>query len=272
MRFSTTSALSGSDAMTRGAAALVIAHPGHELRIHGWLEWARPTVFVLTDGSGHGSHSRMASTTRLLQRAGASTGSVSARFTDRELYKTILERRVKVFTDLATELASALVAGRFEYVVADAAEGYNPGHDLCRYVVDAAVGCARTGLPGTFRSFEMDLAAAPTATESRGLCLELDEAALERKLAAAHDYAEMAQEVSAALERWGPSAFRHECFRELPLDLNDRPAPDTVPYYEAHGDHRRAEGTYQQVIRYHEHIRPLHEALRLHGKSVRCPA
>jgi hypothetical protein len=28
-------------------AALVIGHPGHELRVHGWMEHARPQVFVL---------------------------------------------------------------------------------------------------------------------------------------------------------------------------------------------------------------------------------
>ena len=218
----------------------------------------------------------MASTIRLLERAGASIGGVRARFTDRELYSTILERRVSVFTDLATELASAFVARRFEYVVADAAEGYNPGHDLCRYIVDAAVECARSGLPGTFRSFAIDLAAAPgaaaDATAARGFCLELDEAALERKLTAAHEYVEMAAEVDAALERWGASAFRLECLRETSLDLLAPHATDTVPYYEKHGDRRRAEGTYEQVIRYREHIRPLHEALRMHAKTARCPA
>src|SRR5438034_752023 len=30
-------------------AALFIAHPGHELLVHGWLELVRPFVFVLTD-------------------------------------------------------------------------------------------------------------------------------------------------------------------------------------------------------------------------------
>jgi hypothetical protein len=276
MRFSTTTGVSDSAALGPGPAALVIAHPGHELRVHGWLEWARPIVFVLTDGSGHSNHGRMASTTRMLERAGASNGSVCARFTDRELYETILEQRVSVFTDLVTELASAFVAGRFEYVVADAAEGYNPGHDLCRYLVDAAVECARVGLPEAFRSFEIDLAAAPDAAadaaRAQGLCLELDEAALERKLTAARAYVEMAQEVEAALERWGASAFRHECLRETAPGLRDPQPGDTVPYYESHGDRRRAEGTYEQVIRYREHIRPLHEALRMHAKTARCPA
>jgi hypothetical protein len=262
--------------LTPGPAALVIAHPGHELRVHGWLERARPVVFVLTDGSGHGSEGRMASTTRLVERAGASIGSVSARFTDRELYQTILEGRVSVFTDLATELSSAFIAGRFEYVVADAAEGYNPGHDLCRYIVDAAVEHARHDLPETFRSFEIDLAAAPGAlgesSEGRTLCLELDEAALERKLTAAREYAEMAQEVEAALGRWGAAAFRHECLRETSLERLGPPGTSTIPHYETHGDRRQAEGTYAQVIRYREHIRPLHEALRRHAKTVREPA
>jgi hypothetical protein len=53
------------------AAALVVAHPGHELRVHHWLELTRPFVIVLTDGSGHSGQSRLASTTRVLAAAGA---------------------------------------------------------------------------------------------------------------------------------------------------------------------------------------------------------
>jgi hypothetical protein len=160
-------------------------------------------------------------------------------------------------------------------VVADAAEGYNPGHDLCRYIVDAAIACARPGLPDTFRSFEIDLAAAPAAAgggTDRGVCLELDEAALERKLTAARAYLEMAEEVDAALARWGASAFRREYLREAAIGLGDPPPADSAPYYERHGDRRRTEGTYEQVIRYREHIRPVHDALRIHAKTARCPA
>ena len=263
-------------ALMRGPAALVIAHPGHELRVHGWLEWARPTVFVLTDGSGHGTDGRMASTTRVLREAGASNGSVSARFSDRELYRTILEGRAAVLTALATELAAAFVAARIAYVVADAAEGYNPGHDLCRYIVDAAVECARGGLPETFESFEIDLVAAPGAADAangaRVLCLELDDEALERKLTAARGYAEMAEEVDGAIARWGPAAFRREYLREtLPAERAQH-LPGSPPYYEVHGDRRREEGTYDQVIRYRDHVHPLREALRMHASSTRCPA
>jgi hypothetical protein len=266
--------VSGIEGWTPEGAALVIAHPGHELRVHGWLEWARPTVFVLTDGSGHGSNGRLASSTRLIQRSGGRTGSVCGRFTDRELYDTILEGRMSVLTGLVTELADAFVAGHFEYVVADAAEGYNPGHDVCRYLVDAAVRTARPRLPATFKSFEMDLAAAPAAsTADRSVHLDLDESALERKIGAAREYVEMAEEVDAALNQWGAAAFRHECLRETPLDGDDQEPAEIPPFYERHGERRQAEGTYDQVIRYREHIRPLRDALRLHaGTSRRCPA
>ncbi|HEX8245140.1 MAG TPA: hypothetical protein VF541_16635, partial [Longimicrobium sp.] len=51
-----------------GTPALVVAHPGHELRVYGWMERARPLVFVLTDGSGSGSEGRLESTTGVLAR------------------------------------------------------------------------------------------------------------------------------------------------------------------------------------------------------------
>src|SRR5438552_300306 len=70
-------------------AALVIAHPGHELRVHAWVELARPLAFVLTDGSGHTGQSRLASTSRLLERTGAAPGGIYGRLTDRALYAAI---------------------------------------------------------------------------------------------------------------------------------------------------------------------------------------
>jgi hypothetical protein len=56
--------------------ALVIGHPGYELMVHGWLELTQPLVFVLTDGSGRSNQSRLASTTKILNRAGAKQGSI----------------------------------------------------------------------------------------------------------------------------------------------------------------------------------------------------
>src|SRR5438552_2179679 len=82
-------------------AALVIAHPGHELRVHAWVELAQPLAFVLTDGSGHTGQSRLASTSRLLERTGAAPGGIYGRLTDRALYPAILGGDVALFTGLA---------------------------------------------------------------------------------------------------------------------------------------------------------------------------
>src|SRR5690348_480507 len=72
-------------ALRNRRAALVVAHPGHELRVHGWMELAHPIVSVLTDGSGHTGQSRLSSTTSLLAQSGARPGSMYGRFRDVEV-------------------------------------------------------------------------------------------------------------------------------------------------------------------------------------------
>src|SRR6186997_2119133 len=89
--------------------ALVVGHPGHELRVYGWLMGARPEVHVLTDGSGSDRASRIASTTALLDDVDAVRGSIYARMSDREIYRAILGGDHPRFIDLAEELAAALV-------------------------------------------------------------------------------------------------------------------------------------------------------------------
>lgn len=72
-------------------AALVIGHPGHELRVHHWLEKARPLVLVLTDGSGHLSAGRLDRTAAVLAGADASpAANFFGKTSDRELYRAIL--------------------------------------------------------------------------------------------------------------------------------------------------------------------------------------
>src|SRR5438128_9953153 len=128
-------------------AALVIAHPGHELLVHGWLELMRPLVFVLTDGSGRTNQSRLESTTEIVNQTGAKLGCIYGRLSDRAAYAAILDREFDLFIRLAKELAEAFIAERIDYVAGDAAEGYSPTHDVCRLIIKAAVKIAyqRTG-------------------------------------------------------------------------------------------------------------------------------
>ena len=125
--------------MLQARAALVVAHPSHELLVHGWLQSSRPQVFVLTDGSGRSGSSRLSQTTRLLEEVGAQPGSIYGRLTDLEAYATILKHDVSYFTSLVEELSEEFVRERIDYVVGDAAEGYNTVHDICRIIIGAAV-------------------------------------------------------------------------------------------------------------------------------------
>src|SRR5438093_7045895 len=95
-------------------AAMIIAHPGHELRVHHWMEIARPGVLVLTDGSGRTMHSRLDSTTKILARAGATAGPVYGRFTDADIYQAMLGEKQDELLVMVEEIAAWLVAERIE--------------------------------------------------------------------------------------------------------------------------------------------------------------
>jgi hypothetical protein len=249
---------------------LVVAHPGHELRIHGWVEAVRPRVFVLTDGSGRTGRSRIPSTSRVLAAAGAQPGSILGRLGDQAFYAAILGAEHEVFHALTAELVEALDQERPDYVVADALEGYNPAHDVCRYIVNAALALANRRGDRPIGNFDFPLVgrpeACPESLAARAIRLQLDEAAFRRKVQAARGYPELGAEVEAALRPCSLDLFRHECLR--PVDGNQAP-PDTPPYYERYGEKQVAAGHYTRVLRYREHILPLVRSLRRSPRSER---
>lgn len=246
-------------------AAMIIAHPGHELRVHHWLELARPASLILTDGSGRTRHSRLHATTEVLQRVGARPGAVYGRFSDAEIYAAMLAGRHEVFVDLLETIADWLVAERIDYVAADALEGYNSSHDLCWYLANAACRLAsrRGDRSIDARDFLLDgrPGDCPPALEARAICLQLDEAALARKLAAAARYQELTEEVDAALSRHGRQAFAVECLRPMPSFSDSERAPAEKPYYETYGEKQRKAGYYRHVIRKEAHLLPIARAL-----------
>src|SRR5215469_10219464 len=89
-------------------AALVIAHPGHELRVHHWLERAKPQVFVLTDGSGLTDSSRTHRTEVLLELANAAKGPMFGSLSDQQLYGAIVAGDADLFVALSHDLAAPL--------------------------------------------------------------------------------------------------------------------------------------------------------------------
>jgi hypothetical protein len=250
-------------------AALIVAHPGHELRVYGWLEATRPRVFVMTDGSGRIGHSRLQSTARIIDAVGASAGPVFGRFSDQFIYQATLRHDHGFFTALARELADQLVRERIDYVAGDAEEGYNTAHDICRLVINAAVEMASRERGIEIDNYEFLLTGrpekCPDQLRSRSIWLRLDDATVGRKLTAANNYPELAAEVEAAIRENGSSAFRVECLR--PARGNDGVDDAShfaaeKPYYERYGEQQVAAGHYEKVISYREHILPIAEALR----------
>jgi hypothetical protein len=253
-----------------GAArpVLVVGHPGHELRVYGWMMAARPIVHVLTDGSGSDGEPRICSTSTLLDNVGATRGSIYGRLSDREIYGAILAGDHARFTALAEELAAAFVRDNVELVAGDAVEGFNPSHDVCRYIINAAVRMASTatGRAIACHAFPLDSAPdfCPDALRSRALRVQLDDEMLGRKLEAAEAYGGLRSEVANALQRFGSERFRTECL--WPVDLTDPYAwdPDRIPYYESYGAQRVAKGAYDQIVTFREHVKPLADTLWCH--------
>jgi hypothetical protein len=253
-------------------SALIVGHPGHELRVYGWLMQTRPVVHVLTDGSGGDGVSRVASTSTLLDGVGATRGSVYGNMTDREIYRAILDADHARFLVLAETLAADLARTGAELVAGDAIEGFNPAHDLCRYVINAAVRLASRATGRTIACYGFPLDSAPECAadgSDRGaLTIRLDDAMLERKLKAAHDYAELRFEVERMLERFGREPFRTEYL--CPVDLRDPYGwdPTRIPVYETYGAERVKSGVYQHVITFRDHVQPLADALWCHSAAA----
>lgn len=248
---------------------LVVAHPGHELRVHGWMEQTRPVVCVLTDGSGHTGEGRLESTTQVLDRIGAPHGPVYGVVSDRGIYRAIMDGDIDLFNDIAEKLCASIIAQDADCVVGDSVEGYNPSHDVCRLLINAAVRMASERSGKTISTFDFPLVGAPGECAENlrheALTLVLDDDALDRKLSAANHYPELKYEVESAVAKFGVAPFRTECLR--PVDASDWIGwtSDEKPFYEIHGEKRVAEGVYNTVLRFREHVVPVAEALREHS-------
>lgn len=265
-------------------AALVIAHPGHELCVYGWLETVRPQVFILTDGSGRSGQSRLKSTEEILSVVGARRGSIFGRFSDLSIYAAILAGNVAIFEPLVVELADAFVRDEIDYVSGDAIEGYNTIHDTCRILINAAVELAnhRSSRPITNTDFPL-FGPHTEKAEDGSICIKLDDDLLRRKLVTARAYRGLEDEVSAMLDKtmldslhnshelaaefrevmnaMGSEAYRIECLRRVDNRTLTIDRAKKIPFYERYAEERVAAGIYEQVIRYQDHMLPLSEAI-----------
>jgi hypothetical protein len=273
---------------------LVIAHPGHELRVHNWLETARPEVWVLTDGSGRTQNSRVDSTTRVLAKVGGRPGPVYGQMRDVDLYDAVLGLSHGTFIQIVAQLANALIERQIDFIAGDAEEGYNPAHDVCRLVINSAVKLVECKTGKQIVNYDFTLMGPPNSGPGdllgNSLWFTLDDEAFARKLDAARNYPELKAEVEAAINgtvhevfredevlsqrvrsMFGvtdANTFRVECLR--PVNVNStstKPFTGDTPFYEAYGEKQVRAGHYGQVLRYRDHMLPLAAALHAHMES-----
>jgi hypothetical protein len=139
---------------------LIFAHPGHELRAFHLMELVRPWVFVLTDGSGSTADSRIGESRALVARAGAREAATFGPLTDREAYAALMASDAEPFLAHLEGLTRSLLDERVRGVLVDAAEGYNPVHDLCHWIGRAAAARARQR-GAEISLYEVDLVSHP---------------------------------------------------------------------------------------------------------------
>ena len=244
---------------------LVFAHPGHELRAHHVMEMVCPAVFVLTDGSGSSDEPRLDDSLALLAQSGARPAATFGALTDRAAYAALMAADARPFVAIVDVLADTLITESVQAVLIDAAEGYNPVHDVCHWIGRAATTRARA-FGARIDLFEVDLVSHPDSSGD-GLRVVLDDQAFARKLDAISRYDAIKGEADAAFERYGQDAFRVEFLRHV-LD-GPAPPPSWVPYYEKVGEERVRAGTYTSVLRYGSHVKPVIDTILESARAAR---
>jgi hypothetical protein len=245
--------------------ALVLGHPGHELKIFGWTREYKPVVCAITDGSGRTGASRISSLEALLVRLGAMRGEVFGALSDADMYDAILRQDLPLFLHLVDTLSGSFLKHHIDCVAGDACEGFNPTHDLCRVLINAAIVVAQRAGGREIANFEFALTeweqdcAAPLH-DHRCVHRTLDDRELSEKIAAAENYDGLGGEVRRAIALRGREYFRGECLRPVagPVPWFDT---SRKPFYETWGEQQVARGEYQSVIRLEQHILPLANAI-----------
>lgn len=236
--------------------ALMIAHPGHELRVFRFVELYKPRVYVLTDGSGSAGSSRLHNTIDILKECGADISPVMGYFTDKEIYRIILEKDYSSLTALAQDILLDFHEHNIRVVAGDAIEGFNPAHDLCRYLINLIVAAEEAKSGREMQNFDF-LLDGLMKEEEASLVVRLDEAGFDRKRKAAEGYTELAQELHSVIQKYGKDPFMVECLRKVVKPHNSTPWEGRIPFYEEYAREKVNGGVYKKIISFHEHVLPL---------------
>ncbi len=199
--------------LSEGNYALCIAHPGHELRLHGFLEQAKPFVFILTDGSHRTQQDMMMDSIRSIDRAVKQNVKLSIAYLqsakskkifklcdhsaapdeqhlkDTQIYSEILSLHTGIFHAFIKAISTNLIKYKITHVVADSSEGYNVCHEIVRIMTDIAIEQVKKKTGQTILSYDYAI----EKPYNEGItedCIhvQLDEMQLDRKMNAILKY------------------------------------------------------------------------------------
>lgn len=227
---------------------LILAHPGHELRIHHWLELAKPRVYLLTDGSGGRHNARTEYSRHIVRATGGTPGSVFGEIPDAAWYAALLAGDQRFFLDVFAGIAADLAGAHEVQIVTDAVDGYNPVHDLA-----FVFGSALNRLLQKTRKGHQQLcsAAVPNVLGSAQVEIELDRDAQKRKKAAIEAYTPLADEARLILAR------DPDCLKRERLIIQEPDWTEQAPEWERIGQDRVSKGLYDRCITYKDDVQPI---------------
>jgi len=228
---------------------LILAHPGHELRIHHWLEMNKPTVYLLTDGSGGQMASRVHFSKDLIDRCGARSGAVFGEISDKDWYASIMAGKNDLLVKTIQTIIDDAPKNYPIQIVADALDGYNPMHDMAWFIgkiVHHQIKQKATAFPF------LASAATTNVQGSVELSIQLNTEARARKISAVESYMPLAEEARRILEQ-DPLAFDEEKLISQSFDWQAK----YDPLWEKIGRQRVNDGIYSDCLTFQQHVKPL---------------
>lgn len=230
-------------------SALIIGHAGHELRVLKFIELFRPMVFVITDGSGSGGKSRIERTRKILEHYGCEISDVFGQNTDRDIYKAILQKDLTTFRMIHNAIFKAIKNANVTTVFGDACEGFNPTHDMCRYIINSCVDLSGN----TIKNYKIMLNGMYGSNLPGAITVKLSEEDKRNRQELINGYEEIKKEVEIAESKFGKEAFDTESLYEVAKsDHKYRTWKSDKPFYETYGEQKLKDGTYKEIIRFED--------------------
>lgn len=279
-----------------GNGALSVAHAGHELRLHGFLEKVKPYIFILSEGKKiSDKDSMLMYSWKYIQEVIDKKDSFGILtlpdkeqkvmyIDDLQIYNEIILGNTGFFGMYMSMMIQNIQQKKIDYIVADASEGTSVVHELCRIMTDIVVKYIHntTGKKIMNYEYSVDKPFDHSLTDDC-IHIELDEEMFQRKIIHIISYHPAifqnlkpdvsldmnivnelrktkhgALELKKIIEEIHPTFFHNEYIR--PCIYKE---PAEKPSYEVQGEKSVARGVYSQVITYAGHIKPLKEKLEL---------